>query len=1316
MSLIVAVYDPPIDVLRTQLESIAQQTCDDWECIVVDDASRSAEVRELLDAWCGLSQRRRLIRRSTNGGIAAATNDGLDAAHGEFVAICDHDDVVHPTAVEALIDHFREHPRHDVVYTDERVIDGDGAERAPYCKPDYSPIRHLGHHYLAHLVAARRSAVGNLRVDPRFEPAQDYDFYLRVIERAEAAGRTVGHIPEMLYSWRAIEGSSALDASEKPEMAAAVKRCVDAAIDRRNLDLVASTVTHDGAATTSVRLTLPPADLDAVHIPIDDSTSPSDVNALIESSDQPVICLVPTSADGLDWVDPLIRRVAHADCAAAGPFITGRSDAGDAVVLSVGRTVSPRLADPFHGVDAGGPGPFGSFFVAREASALAPVGLTVTRAAVVAAGGFATDVGLDVAVAELCARIRADGQACVVDPSIPLGLDRSDPLLDNAGDRQRADDLAIAERRCADVAIERLATTGILPPVDVAPNAYEQARRAIVSGACELVTSDVFDTIVTRTVTTPSDLFVELGSVLHADGTLAQHVSPTVFAEGRRSAERRARQAVADAASLRPDDPAHTAPECTLDEVWDLVPNNWNIDPAEGMAAELALEATRLIPIPPALDLFDLAHTHGVEVVLVSDIYLSSTQLSDLLGAAGVDMTLIDEVVTSADHRRGKAQGLLAQVIADRSATPSSVIHLGDNEVADVETARRIGAVPIHVDIHSGHRHVESSRPPLAAWSTDTGTDLGISATCRSVLVHAGLLGQDPSFQFGAAVVGPALAGFSKWIHDQAAQLGATHVHCMLREGATIGELMAITAPDGATPVPLHVSRWVTMRAAVIDGTADELRTALARRADLTPAHVAEAFDVDIDAVRAALGGDRVPPSELAEACEALAADDAVRHAIVAASTRLRTRVLTHLHRTLVVDDGPIVVCDVGWGGTIQEGLERILRSDGVTNPLVGLYFALSGAGEERTRLGADMRAYLPTLFENRSAARHSTAVAHHADSIERVLTPKLGTLIDIADDGTPITRSADHDPVPPTLAAAQRAMRTTVERLSADDNECSDITDPRWTSPELRAAFAQSIAAAITTPSIGLARALGSWPHDDVAGTDHRSIASAQLGAATAYANVVDLDLVDPAGRQWIPGVAAEHNPTLQAHLAAAHAGVPLDALAPESRNGMARLAAFETGSDLAAVQVGRRPGVAPHGWSMLRIDGPIESLRSIRFDAGEHASIVEVAALRIELRTDLILDPAPIVIDDLRRTDVVWVGAHPLDRRHFAQQAGGHLLVDIDEAVGEHVRGVEVTAAFRSWLLEPGDTLANTPVVQRLDAQRRRVTKSVRRRLQRD
>ncbi|MDG1266900.1 MAG: glycosyltransferase [Ilumatobacter sp.] len=1331
-SIVLAVCDPPLWALQGQLDAIATQSCEDWECIVVDDASTRREVIEMLRTWLDANPTRcHLIERASNGGIAAATNDGIDAATGEILTICDHDDVIHPTAIARVLDHFDAHPDHDVVYTDEQVIDGNGRTIATYGKPDYSPRRHLGHHYLAHLVAARRDAIGDLRVRSAYEPSQDYDFYLRVIERATARGRGVGHIAEVLYSWRAIAGSSALAADEKPEMVGAVERCSQAALDRRGIRASARTVEFDGTPTTSVRVETSAPSPRVDIIAIDASTSPADLNQTVAASDGPVIVLSPDVKrfDG-EWAAPLAVEAVRPDVGVVGPLVaTEPTTLGTSgAILSVGRVVRPALVDTFAGDPLGSAGPWGAFFVAREVTAVAPWGLAVERSAFESVGGLETDVGLDVAVAELCVRLAALGRSTVWTPaaSVRLGgtfVDGRTQLLDsNPSRRAKVDaDLRRAGERTPGLSDERYDLTGLAHVDGVMLDPYRRAYMLVCSGDVDLVTSDVFDTVVTRAVARPNDLFIELAGHLE----LPAHVTPAVFAQARREAERRARQQRSDARRIEllanedepsstglDDHPDITAPECTLDEIWSLMPSTW-VSAAVGSAAELDVEASALRPIPETIGLFQMARNCNVPVVLVSDIYLTGSQLAGLLERIGVDMRLVDEVVTSADHRLGKAHGLLERVVAERGVEPDRVMHVGDNEIADASTAEGLGAEAIHLDVPTFLQHVELPPRPLRRWSSVSGTDLGISAAVRSTLVNAGSLGYDASFQFGAAVAAPVLAGFSRWVSDSTAALGATHTHCMLREGATIAELMQVTAPDGPAPVPIHVSRWVTMRAAVVEGTIEELSTALARRSNLTVEHVTDAFGCDPERVRSLLGTNCVPARQFLDACAALSGDDELRSTIVAASAELRGRVVRYLLDRLRFDsNAPLVVSDVGWGGTIQEGLERILRSAHIDREVVGLYLALSAPGEQRLSRGARMWSYLPAETDDPVAARHSRAVAHHADAIERIMTPEIGTLIDIADDGVPVCRDPSEDPIPHTLAVAQHGVRATALRLADRSLGLSDFNDSRWSSSGLRAAFAEIVADAVTTPSRPLAEALGAWPHDDVAGSSLHSIINPELATAAKFSNVRDIALLDPTGRSWVAGLAATSNPILAAHMAAERAGIPADRLAPESENGMARIAAFETGSDLAAIQVSDVVAVAPAGWSVLRLVGSVESLRSIRFDAGEHDALVDVGLFSIHLSTIDAL-PQPGRDLDLRDKDITWVDAHPLDEQRFAQQAGGHLLIDIAPAFAPTIRSVEVTVAFRCWRLEGDSELSRAPIAQRIDAHRRRTLNAIRNRL---
>ena len=245
-------------------------------------------------------------------------------------------------------------------------------------------------------------------------------------------------------------------------------------------------------------------------------------------------------------------------------------------------------------------------------------------------------MGLDVAVAELCVRLATNGHATLVEPTAILPLDHDGPLLDDDPEAipgqvptgGRADEVSIVARRLPEIRRERFATTGLLSDDALEPSPYLTAHRAIVSGATDLVTSDVFDTVVTRPMARPSDLFVELGRRMHSAGALPDRVTPAIFAAGRRSAEGRARTAHSNArrAALRADgvaddvidrDPVVMAPECTLREVWEQMPEDWgDASTDDAVQRELDLEAEMLRPIDAVIDVSRLTPTYCLPAFL----------------------------------------------------------------------------------------------------------------------------------------------------------------------------------------------------------------------------------------------------------------------------------------------------------------------------------------------------------------------------------------------------------------------------------------------------------------------------------------------------------------------------------------------------------------------------------------------------------------------------------------------------------------------------------------------------------------------------
>jgi GT2 family glycosyltransferase len=186
----------------------------------------------VLDHYAWIDPRVRVKHRDHNGGIVAASNDALDLAAGEWVALLDHDDLLDPDALGAIANAVYEKPDSDVVYTDEDKVTVDGHHLDPFLKPDWDEERLFCQMYVGHLTAYRKSLVievGGFRAG--YEGSQDWDLCLRATEKA----RRVQHVPRVLYSWRIVPGSTAVAVAEKPYTVLAAERAVRDALVRRGI-------------------------------------------------------------------------------------------------------------------------------------------------------------------------------------------------------------------------------------------------------------------------------------------------------------------------------------------------------------------------------------------------------------------------------------------------------------------------------------------------------------------------------------------------------------------------------------------------------------------------------------------------------------------------------------------------------------------------------------------------------------------------------------------------------------------------------------------------------------------------------------------------------------------------------------------------------------------------------------------------------------------------------------------------------------------------------------------------------------------------
>ena len=245
-SIITPVFNPPINAFRDCADSVVRQICTDWEWILVDDGSSDPEVIKMLKV-IEKNPQVTVIYREKNGGIVAASNDGINVATGQFIALLDHDDQLTTDALESVQKVLAENTDVDYVYSDEDKVNEDGQFFDRFRKPRFSPERLRGQNYCCHFSVLRTSLVkqiGGFREG--FDGSQDYDLFLRITEQA----RAIAHIPKVLYHWRSVQGSAALNADAKPYALVAAQKAVQEHLERVGINGVVGTTPEFYLKTT----------------------------------------------------------------------------------------------------------------------------------------------------------------------------------------------------------------------------------------------------------------------------------------------------------------------------------------------------------------------------------------------------------------------------------------------------------------------------------------------------------------------------------------------------------------------------------------------------------------------------------------------------------------------------------------------------------------------------------------------------------------------------------------------------------------------------------------------------------------------------------------------------------------------------------------------------------------------------------------------------------------------------------------------------------------------------------------------------------
>ncbi|MBK9164568.1 MAG: glycosyltransferase [Acidobacteria bacterium] len=427
ISVLMPVYNVEERFLREAIGSVRAQIYENWELCIADDASTEPHVRRVLEELAAQDARIRVAFREKNGHISAASNTALEMVRGDFTALMDHDDLLAEDALLQAARVITSRPDANLIYSDEDKIDSNGVRFQPMFKPDWSPELMRSLNLITHLCVFRTEvlrAIGGFRTG--FEGSQDYDLSLRFIDSISPA--TIVHIPHVLYHWRAIPGSVALDSGEKTY---AHERARTALTEHyRRSGIAARAVRGRGELHRPEFLGEPPRvsvihwgegkseiDLRGAHEVRETAGNVAAIAREAADASGEVLVFLHRNTDKLsrDGFSELAFRAAIGGVGCVGPKLldaNGRiADAGFAFGIMNG------IGRPHRGLRRDDLGPFVGLAVDRNVLAVSLVAMAVERKAFIEAGGFDESLGDQFAAGiDLCLRLHEAGKRNVWTP------------------------------------------------------------------------------------------------------------------------------------------------------------------------------------------------------------------------------------------------------------------------------------------------------------------------------------------------------------------------------------------------------------------------------------------------------------------------------------------------------------------------------------------------------------------------------------------------------------------------------------------------------------------------------------------------------------------------------------------------------------------------------------------------------------------------------------------------------------------------------------------------------------------------------------
>lgn len=666
-------------------------------------------------------------------------------------------------------------------------------------------------------------------------------------------------------------------------------------------------------------------------------------------------------------------------------------------------------------------------------------------------------------------------------------------------------------------------------------NLAKQAYELLQQGDIEVLSLDIFDTIIYRLVPEPKDVFLLLARELKAKGLIADNTTDATFARYRMEAESDAR----DRQRVKTGEN-----EITIEEIYRTFPKGYR---AEGTSVqdfikeEVETEKKLIRFDADIVNLIKYAHENKIKVVLVSDMYLQQSNIEYLL--EGI-IQYVDQVFMSTTHRTFKAEGLFDIAIEKLGVSPEKILHIGDNYEADVQPAveRNMNVLHWTVFQESFEEVLQKEYPFFLSKRggslNDNYGDFGLTSLRRRIPMHVPQnYSNEEAFYFnaGGQIIGPSLVSFCQWALEKCRKQGLKKIYCLMREGRIFKKIFDILQEGEANPietVETFVSRKSLIKASLFHAKTEEIVDFILRPTPLTIVEAHQELGLTKEDLKGIpLGLDTVLDNKpvIREYIRSIVLKPKLRGRIIESAKEVRDNALKYFNSIADLEnEKQIFVVDLGYNGSIQKFMQKIFHQDYPDIQTIGCYLLTNEAIADLMTVGGRAEGFLTDGGQPVDIAH---TVSRSPEVLEQSLMPDCGSTKAYDDQGKPILKEYTMDAEQTKqIQIVQEGIYAFAQYWKQHQQDHLQEFSPQ----DLVRKHQKTLFRFITQPNEIEIEFFGSWQHDDNFAFDQKRslIEPIEVGEKLPYMSVEQFASIHSNDLYWPFAAAGKISPKLQSSI----------------------------------------------------------------------------------------------------------------------------------------------------------------------------------------